>query len=330
MERPKYLKKISEIVDTAEKGTIFVPSDFYDIAKAAEVGMCLKRLIENEKLKRIMRGIYLKPGTFPPPPDSIAKAIARNHGWTVIPCGETAMFLSGLSKEKPEKWTYVGDGLYKTYTVNGDTIKFKRTSNGYELTEITYKTALFIQVLRAVGKDNVTDELIHNIAIRLGINERVKFLYGVQRVTAWIKVICNKIYNESLKNVYNKNLDLQDIYPIVKKTSTFFGDEFRSKSEALIATALHLAGIDFEYDKRLNDINGTPYWPDFTINYKGKEYYWEHLGMTDNKKYVRDWLVKEKWYKENFPGRVLTTTDYEDVGKQIKKVLHESFSYSSA
>jgi len=330
MKRPRYLKQISDMVDEAVKGTIFVPSDFFDIAKAAEVGMCLKRLIDINKLERIMRGIYMKPGDVPPSPDDIAKAIARNYGWTVIPCGDTAMLLSGLSKEKPEMWTYVSDGLYKTYKYNDVTIKFKHSSNCYELTEITYKTALFIQVLRAVGKDNVTDELIHNIAIRLGINERVKFLFGVQRVTAWIKVICNKIYNESLKNVYFKELDLQDIYPKAKKTSTFFGDVVRSKSEALIATALHLAGIDFEYDKCLKDINGTPYWPDFTINYNGKVYYWEHLGMTDNKKYVRDWLVKEKWYKSNFPGTVLTTTDYEDVGKQIKQVLHDSFSYSSA
>ena len=330
MKRPKHLKQVNEIVDAAAKGTVYVPSDFYDIAKAADIGMCLKRLIENNKLNRIMRGIYVKPGNVPPPPDSVAKAIARNYGWTVIPCGDTAMYMSGLSYKKPDTWTYVSDGQYKTYKVDGVEIKFKHSNNYNETTEISYKTALYIQAIRAIGKDNVTNEIIRKIAKKLGINERLKFQLGVQRVAAWIKVICNKIYEESLNNVYYGNKNLQDIYPNETKISTLFGDEFRSKSEALIATALHITGIDFQYDKCLTDINGTPYWPDFTIHYKGQEYYWEHLGMLDNKKYVQDWYVKQKWYNMNFPGRILTTTDFEDIGKQIRKVLHDSFSCNIA
>ena len=48
----------------------------------------------------------------------------------------------------------MSDGAYKEYTFDNTTIKFKRTTNK-EISKLSYKTALTIQALKALGKDNV-------------------------------------------------------------------------------------------------------------------------------------------------------------------------------
>ena len=97
-----------------------------------------------------MRGIYYKPeyndflGEFvAPEPDAVAHALARNFGWTIVPCGDTALNLLGLSTQIPAAWVYVSDGTYKEYTYEQTTIKFKRTTNK-EISKLSYKTALVV------------------------------------------------------------------------------------------------------------------------------------------------------------------------------------------
>jgi hypothetical protein len=60
----------------------------------------------------------------------------------------------------------------------------------------------------------------------------------------------------------------------------------RSKSEIIIANMLFENGIEsIKYEEPLFASDGTFYLPDFTIQWKGKTYFWEHLGMLDVPKY---------------------------------------------
>ena len=61
MERPAYLKKIRERIKAANAGSVFVATDFADVAENVIVGVCLSRLEEEKTLFRIMRGVYYKP-----------------------------------------------------------------------------------------------------------------------------------------------------------------------------------------------------------------------------------------------------------------------------
>ena len=126
MKRPDYLKQIRERINQAENGAVFIPSDFADIAETAKVNMCLKRLKESGELTNLKRGVYMKPRhstlldqPVPARSDDVAKAMARNFGWTIIPCGDTALNLLGLSTQVPAVWSYVSDGPYRSYTVDG-------------------------------------------------------------------------------------------------------------------------------------------------------------------------------------------------------------------
>ena len=69
--------------------------------------------------------------------------------------------------------------------------------------------------------------------------------------------------------------------------------------------------------------DGTMYLPDFTVVFRGEIYYWEHLGMLDNKKYREHWETKEKWYQKHFPGKLLVTKEGSDLSKQAQAIILE-------
>lgn len=80
---------------------------------------------------------------------------------------------------------------------------------------------------------------------------------------------------------------------------TIGGEMVRSKSEVIVANILKNLEIDYSYEELLN-AGSKIYIPDFTIRYKGKTAYLEHLGM------LQDKLYKEKWNEKRI--------NYEKIG----------------
>ena len=55
-----YSKQILTRIEEAPEGTVFVNSDFLEIAKTDTVRRNLNRIIETKKLRRILNGVYEK------------------------------------------------------------------------------------------------------------------------------------------------------------------------------------------------------------------------------------------------------------------------------
>lgn len=200
MKRPDYLNQIRGNIERAEAGSVFVSTDFTDITDKKTVNMGLIRLADEGLIKKILFGVYYKPEfsellceTVAPSPNKVAHALARNFGWTIVPCGDTALNLLGLSTQVPSQWVYVSDGAYKEYTFDNTTIKFKRTTNK-EISKVSYKTALTIQALKALGKENITEQVISRLKKILTDEEKEKMLAESKSATSWvlelIKIIC--------------------------------------------------------------------------------------------------------------------------------------------
>ena len=118
-------------------------------------------------------------------PDKVANALARNFGWTVVPCGDTALNILGLSTQVPAVWLYVSDGTYKEYTYGKTTIRFKRTTNK-EVSKLSYKTALTIQALKALGKDRIDNTVVRRLTELLTAEEKKTMLDESKAATSWI------------------------------------------------------------------------------------------------------------------------------------------------
>ena len=212
MARPNYLEQVRKRIENKSPGSVFIPSDFFDIAEAVKINMCLNRLKESGELINITRGIFAKPRystllkkNVPPHSDDIAKAIARNYGWTIVPCGDTALNMLGLSTQVPAVWLYVSDGPYKKYNLDGISLQFKHTDNKNEIIDVSYNAALIIQALKALGKDNIKEDHIHHLAKKLTSEEKQTILTECQRITAWvyeiIKRICTEDTNERCSKI---------------------------------------------------------------------------------------------------------------------------------
>lgn len=202
MDRPNYIREIKNRISAAENGSVFVATDFVDITDKKTVAMGLTRLESDGVIRRLLRGVYEKPEYneflqeyVAPIPDKVAHALARNFGWTIVPCGDTALNLLGLSTQVPSVWIYVSDGIYKEYAYDNTVIQFKKTTNK-EVSKLSYKTALTIQALKAIGKDKVNEIIIENLRNLLTESEKRNMLHEAKTATYWvyeyIKLVCRR------------------------------------------------------------------------------------------------------------------------------------------
>lgn len=192
MNRPNYIGEIKERILSEKIGSVFVAADFADITDKTIANVILTRLEAEGIIRRVLRGVYDRPEYsdflkeyVAPIPNNVAHALARNYGWTIVPCGDTALNLLGLSTQVPARWVYVSDGTYKEYTFDNTTIQFKRTTNK-EVSKLSYKTALTIQALKALGKDRIDNVVLDNLRKLLTVDEKRVMIMEAKTATSWI------------------------------------------------------------------------------------------------------------------------------------------------
>lgn len=187
-----YMKQMRERVCSYEDGTVFVTSDFADIADTSTIRQSLSRLVQAGILRRILKGVYEKPKYskllneyVAANPDAVAKAIARSYHWTIAPCGNTALNLLGLSTQVTAVWSYISDGPYKKYEWNSTKLDFKHRTNK-EITGLSYMTSLIIQALKTLGKSNVTPEIMQTLSKKLTEEDKRRCLKEATESTDWV------------------------------------------------------------------------------------------------------------------------------------------------
>lgn len=197
-----YSKEIRDIINSAEEGTIFVNSDFAEIADSDTIRKILSRLTQVGILRRIINGIFEKPryskllGEYvAADPNAVAYAIARNYHWSIAPCGNTALNLLGLSNQVTATWSYISDGPYKTYEWNSTKLEFKHRTNK-EITGLSNITCLVIQALKTIGQSNISSDIISTLSEKLSSEEKKICLKEATQSTDWVYDVIRKICKE--------------------------------------------------------------------------------------------------------------------------------------
>lgn len=200
-----YSRQIQERIGAAAEGTIFVNSDFADIADTETIRRNLNRLTQSGMLRRILKGVYEKPEYsemlkeyVAADPDAVAKALARIYHWTIAPCGNTALNLLGLSTQVTAVWSYISDGPYKTYKWDSTKLEFKHRTNK-EITGLSYMTTLVIQALKTLGKTNVTSKTIMILRSQLSEEDKAAMLREAAESTDWVYNMIRQIAGEVRK-----------------------------------------------------------------------------------------------------------------------------------
>lgn len=194
-----YMEIISDKINSFDSHKVFFANDFLDIASNATVRQILKRLADEDKIKRVIDGFYYNPryseliGEYEAVSiHELALAIARKYNWNIAPYNSTALNLLGLSTQVPTHYKYISSGRYKEYKIGDTILEFKKVNLG-EIANMSLKTATVIQAIKSLGKENITSEVIQKIRENLSEKERIDLMNESKSVPSWIYEVIREI-----------------------------------------------------------------------------------------------------------------------------------------
>jgi len=183
-------------------GWAFTKTDFIAEFGKANIHQALSSLARLGKIRRVSRGVYDYPRrseslgqTLSPDIDQVAQALARKFNWRILPSGDAALNLLGLSTQVPGRWVYLSDGPTRQYRVGKQTLAFRKSA----LKDIGFKhrkSGLLVQALKALGREHVDRNTIEVIRKRLDPKDCEPILKDTRAVTGWIYQIIKQVCGE--------------------------------------------------------------------------------------------------------------------------------------
>lgn len=160
---------VRERILSLERGAIFFPSDFDDIATDTAVRQTLSRMVKSGEIIRVSRGIYCYPRSnpglgldiIPPSAEDIAQRVAERDKVKIIPTGDQALNQLGLSTQVPGNAVYITNGARKKINLGkGRSIVF-RESNEFRLFDFKSRVMMLaVSAMRSIGKDKIADNIL--------------------------------------------------------------------------------------------------------------------------------------------------------------------------
>lgn len=173
------------------RGWAFSKKDFVDQGSDASIRQALNRLEKEGTIRRVMRGIYDYPEhsavldrTLSPHFDQVAKAIARNRGWTIHPSGAAALNLLGLSTQVPGKIVYLSDGPAKTFEAGPWSLRFK--SAALKDMKLRPRTSLMVQAIKSLGHERMDEQTVAGLRNAFSPAERNQIRKDAAGVAGWV------------------------------------------------------------------------------------------------------------------------------------------------
>ena len=190
---------VREFLENLETGTVFIMDDIDTVSSRNSVKTQLSQECISGRIERVLQGVYYKPKyneklglDIPCDIDSVAHAIAKNNHWHIIPGGDQCLNIFGLSTQVPARYVYLSDGPYKTYNVNGVTVEFKhRSPKNYPDDDLT---AMMIQALWALGKDNCDDKTVEKLSRSVPDEKKATIIENMGRPSAWIEDVLRRAF----------------------------------------------------------------------------------------------------------------------------------------
>jgi len=190
-------KQIKEKISQRNRGILLFPEDFNVLGSSEAVRLALHRLEEEGFIRRVTKGIYVRPkiseyiGEVMPSAEAIAQGIAKRDKIRIVPTGVYALHALGLSTQIPMNLVFLTDGAPRKIKLGKRSIKLKKTTpkNLLARGEIS---SLVIQALREIGKGKLT-ESEERIILKLLKKENEKdLIHDIQLAPVWIQKIMQK------------------------------------------------------------------------------------------------------------------------------------------
>lgn len=204
----RIVDNIEQQIRQSEAGSLFFVSDFATSGNDVFISRVLSEFVETGLLYRLAHGVYCKPvktrlGVLYPEVSEIVKAIARRDNAQILPTGETAQNMLGLSTQMPMNYIYLTSGSSRKITIGPKTIVFKRcVPKNFACSDKFL--AILIQALKSIGQARITDE--HRVIIKglLKNNLPIKsFDDDLKTAPVWVRRMIVNIVRE----IENEKMD---------------------------------------------------------------------------------------------------------------------------
>ncbi len=187
---------------------MFFPVDFSDLGKKTTILAELRRLVDKGLILKVARGIFLYPkiddrlGPLTPTIHDIAESISKRDGARIVPTGDQALYLLGLSTQVPVRAVYLTDGSSRRISIGKRSIQFKHVDPKTVSTKGKI-FPLFSQAVYAIGRENLKSDLEGN---RYYFNSLRSFLlldtmsnirYNRRLVPEWVREYIDLLLNSS-------------------------------------------------------------------------------------------------------------------------------------
>lgn len=179
------------------RGRIFFAQEFYELWPESSVRFSLSNLAQEGQIARLARGVFCYPRLTEhgmkmllPDPDEIARAVARKTHVRIVPFGDQAAYMVGLTGVQFSSSTYITDGAPRNiHLSNGRTIEFRHTSEMRIFAFHSERMQHLSNAIRSLGKGNIKAPEREIIKWHLDSVPYQEFEQDIQLCPEWVRDI---------------------------------------------------------------------------------------------------------------------------------------------
>ncbi len=194
----KYTKQVKEIIFSHKPGWVFSHVDFTEVGNLATVERILSRLLEEEKISRIRRGLYYIPelsrwGEVPPAQSEVVKALSRSMNTDFLLDGANALHKLGLTNQIPMKQVYLTDKQINTISIGKVSIEFRKVSPK-KLSGSNNRAGVYLSAIEYLGKNEAAQESMKmKVANILNKDIAEELQAASVNRSAWVREVVDEI-----------------------------------------------------------------------------------------------------------------------------------------
>jgi Family of unknown function (DUF6088) len=188
---------IEERVRAVPEGEPFFPAQFLTVGSRASVDQVLSHLAKGGSIKRIARGIYVRPkqnkyvGEVLPGPEVIAKQVAASEGASIQVHGAEAARRFELTTQVPMQSVFYTNG--RSREINAGRMKIRLVHRSPRRLAMAERPAgLALAALEYLGKHNVTPEVVDQVRRKLAPTEFEALRQASTAMPAWLAEALNR------------------------------------------------------------------------------------------------------------------------------------------
>lgn len=201
--------KIFKRLEESTEHSVFFLNDFAELGSVETIRKVLQQACMAGVISHLSHGIYIKPmksrfGEVPPSLDTIAQEIAERDHVKIMPTGNTAANIIGLSTQIPMSASYLTTGSSRTINIGNRRVKFRHAAPR----NFAYKGStipLIVQALKDLGENNVNESTLSSLLRYMSkAKDSDTFSNDILLAPAWIQSAIRPIikkHNETLATV---------------------------------------------------------------------------------------------------------------------------------